>query len=59
MEIVTEIKQVCRTCQDASKTHKTNVYCRLFGISIHKEHEGCKYWQQKGVSDAKIDEKPA
>lgn len=33
----------CGGCANSRINSEEGVYCRLFGIMIHRKHEGCKY----------------
>lgn len=37
----------CGTCENAKRNSVGSVYCLLFGISIRKGHEGCRYYKGK------------
>ena len=33
----------CAGCANSRRNSQDGVYCRLFGIMIHRNHTGCKY----------------
>ena len=37
----------CGKCENAKRNSRESVYCLLFGISIRKGHEGCRYFKGK------------
>lgn len=43
----------CENCGNAKTNSKQSVFCLLFGISIRKGHEGCRY--HKGKEDVGYD----
>lgn len=40
----------CGGCANSRRNSEEGVYCRLFGIMIHRNHEGCKY-HRKGAEE--------
>ena len=42
----------CGECENSRGSGENMIYCRLFGIFVRKDYEGCRYheqiWQQEG-----------
>jgi len=43
------MKKNCGNCVCAKPNGRDGAYCRMFGIMIYKEHDGCRY--HKGKED--------
>ena len=43
---------LCKWCANGRKNSQRGVYCLLFGIMIHYEHSGCKYFKEKSEGNA-------
>lgn len=37
----------CGVCGNSRKNSENGVYCALFGIMIHRRHQGCRYFREK------------
>lgn len=42
---------LCKGCRNGRKNSENGIYCRLFGIMIHRTHRGCKYFKEKENTD--------
>lgn len=38
-----QTEPLCDGCEHSRANSHDGVYCRLFGIMIHRDHTGCKY----------------
>ena len=41
----------CGKCMKGRPHGREEIWCRLFGIMIHKNHTGCKYFGGKSDDD--------
>lgn len=41
----------CETCLEARKSGKDGIYCRLYGILMHRTHAGCRYHRRANNDD--------
>ena len=37
----------CGECKNSRRNSRDGVYCRMFGIMIHKDHDGCRYHNER------------
>lgn len=42
----------CKWCQHGKQKGQESIYCVLFGIMIHHEYNGCKYFKEKDEGNA-------
>jgi len=42
----------CEGCEHSRKNSRDGIWCVLFGIMVHRAHEGCRYHREKAPEKA-------
>lgn len=42
---------ICRECENSRGSGGNMIYCRLFGIFVRNDYDGCKYHREGGLNE--------